>query len=269
MCLVFLWMLETANCPGFLSETGEVRAGKKGPKTTWGLRLGLKYAKRKEQTFLQHFACPRVVVKGLWVRRIFFFFFPQIEIWERRQCSGDATPPLCYIPNPSPTKDTEATFGIIVVISWTRQCTLAVSLCRVWCTVDALFNPAGSRPLIHQWGTSHSFFCPPQMKIKESSAVSGWIASVPWPSICPLRTSFISKTSGAQMICPLTTESELNCQHVDPSYMSEHMKHITEVDSKSGFSVESTAFPSADCRKGQHICFLWYHNIHQVFGALL
>lgn len=81
MCLVFLWMLETANCPGFLSETGEVRAGKKGPKTTWGLRLGLKYAKRKEQTFLQHFACPRVVVKGLWVRRIFFFFSTN---WDRR-----------------------------------------------------------------------------------------------------------------------------------------------------------------------------------------
>lgn len=75
MCLVFLWMLETANCPGSLSETGEARAGKKGPKTTWGLQLGLKYAKRKEeQSFLQHFACPHVVVKGLWVCRICCFF---------------------------------------------------------------------------------------------------------------------------------------------------------------------------------------------------
>lgn len=32
MCLVFLRMLETANCPGLFSETGEARAGKKRPR---------------------------------------------------------------------------------------------------------------------------------------------------------------------------------------------------------------------------------------------
>lgn len=92
MCLVFLWMLETAICPGSLSETGEAREGKKGPKTTWGLQLGLKFAKEKkeEQTFLQHFACPCVVAKGLWVCRN--FFSPQVEIWERQQ-SPVVTPP--------------------------------------------------------------------------------------------------------------------------------------------------------------------------------
>lgn len=70
------------------------------------------------------------------------------------------------------------------------------------------------------------------------------------------------------MIRPLMTESELDCQHVDPPYISEHMKHITEIDSKSALLVKSRAFLSADFRKGQHICFHWYH-VHQAFGALL
>lgn len=170
MCLVFLWMLETANCPGSLSETGEARAGKKGPKTTRGLRLRLKCAKRKEeQAFMQHFACPRMVVKGLLVCRI---FSPPHKLRYEKDSGGDVTSLLCYIPNPSPTTNTEATFGIIVVISWTRQRAPAVSVDRVWCTVDALFHPAGSRPPIHRWGTSCSFFCQPQMKIKESSSES-------------------------------------------------------------------------------------------------
>lgn len=168
MCLVFLWMLEMANCPGSLSETREARAGKKGPKTTWGLRLRLKCAKWKEQAFMQHFACHRMVVKGLLVCRIFF----SPTNWDMRDSGGDATSLLCYIQNPSPTTNTEATFGIIVVISWTRQCAPAVSVDRVWCTVDALFHPAGSRPPIHRWGTSCSFFCQLQMKIKESSSES-------------------------------------------------------------------------------------------------
>lgn len=75
MCLVFLWMLETVNCPGLLSETGEARAGKKGPKMTWGLRLGLKYAKRrKEKNFLATLCVSSCGGQGLVSSEIFFRF---------------------------------------------------------------------------------------------------------------------------------------------------------------------------------------------------
>lgn len=62
-------MLEPVDCPGRLSETGDARAAKKGPETTPGLRLGLKYAKRSRFPTL---VCPDVVARGL--GRLFLFF---------------------------------------------------------------------------------------------------------------------------------------------------------------------------------------------------
>lgn len=150
----------------------------------------------------------------------------------RKTPVGDAPSPLGYKPNPSPTKDTEVTFGIIAVISWTRQCALAVSMYGGWCTEDALFHPAGSRPR----SIAQEQAAPSSANEANEDKGDQRLDCLNRTLHLPSEDFFYLHKLRSADDPPVVTESELGCRHVDPSYMSAHLKHITELDSISGFS---------------------------------